>query len=311
MGVKGRAIVFPAGNSAERPWHAAVDVTDKQMKEPVRWAADENRSGYIEVDFDTDDITGFTITPIDDFDFQELSVRNDPITHHAVAYIKAPEGDGGLFFKAPAGRSAKANLYFNYGHFVGEYKTPDGMIGSPGAATNAFSVASYDFNGWFKNVEQTSCDDRKIVPGSLSCYSSGGTVKGDTSYVKPDLAAPGQIYYAALAQKWVGRDRNSRGRRAVTDDRSQLDGTGDYIRFGGTSAATPYVSGVIALLMQKYMMVHKDKPAADQLMPLKELKRVFEQNVTRDNFTSNVPNTMWGYGKLDKAAVKRMLDAIN
>jgi len=307
-GTKGRAIVFAAGNSAERPWHASVDVTETQMKEPVRWAADEDRSGYIEIDFNTDDITGITVTPIDNFDFEELAVRTDPVTHHAVAYIKAPEGDGGLFLKSAPGRSVKANLYFNYGHFTGEYKRPDGMIGSPGAASSAFSVASYDFNGWFKNVEQTSCGDGRIVPGGLSCYSSGGSV--DSSYVKPNLAAPGQIYYATLAQRWVGRDRNTRGRRPVIDDRKQLDGTGEYIRFGGTSAATPYVSGVIALLMQKYMLVHKDKPAAEQLMPLAFLKRLLEQNATKDKFTSTTPNTMWGNGKLDKEAVRRMLDAI-
>ncbi len=56
----------------------------------------------------------------------------------------------------------------------------------------------------------------------------------------------------------------------------------------GTSAATPHVTGAIALLLQ-------DNPA---LTP-EDIRNLLSSSAEKDSLTGNVPNDTWGYGKLD------------
>ena len=75
--------------------------------------------------------------------------------------------------------------------------------------------------------------------GEMSSYSSPG-YRRIGSAVKPEVTSPGQ-WYTAPAPMNVAADR---------------DTTGQYQQFNGTSAATPYTAGCVALLFQK-------KPDAD------------------------------------------------
>jgi subtilisin family serine protease len=69
--------------------------------------------------------------------------------------------------------------------------------------------------------------------------------------------------------------------------------------FNGTSAATPYVAGVIALVFQK-----------QPKMTLAQVRELLKNNASQDSFTSAVPNPAWGYGKLDLNAVRKLLGKI-
>ena len=70
--------------------------------------------------------------------------------------------------------------------------------------------------------------------GGLSDYWNPGYLRiGKT--VKPEIVSPGQWFTAA----------------AAINAPASRDTTGLYRQFNGTSAATPYTAGVVALLMQK------------------------------------------------------------
>jgi subtilisin family serine protease len=76
------------------------------------------------------------------------------------------------------------------------------------------------------------------------------------------------------------------------------DTTGFYRRMNGTSAATPYVSGIVALMFQK-------KPT----LTLGAVKDLFKGNAGKAGlnfFRDAIPNKNWGYGKLDLAAIDRI-----
>lgn len=63
---------------------------------------------------------------------------------------------------------------------------------------------------------------------------------------------------------------------------------GGFVDFGGTSAALPHVAGCAALIVQALPSITPDV-LSDALLKFS----------IKDEFTGNVPNMIWGYGKLD------------
>jgi len=70
-----------------------------------------------------------------------------------------------------------------------------------------------------------------------------------------------------------------------------------YRYFSGTRAATPYAAGVAALLPEKYPR-----------LTAAQLREKLQAQATRDAKSKNLPNPNCGYGKLDLAAVERLID---
>jgi subtilisin family serine protease len=100
--------------------------------------------------------------------------------------------------------------------------------------------------------------------------------------LKPDFAAPGQWWTAP----------------APLDPNENLayDSTGYYNLFNGTSAATPYSAGVMALLLEK-------NPG----LTLNQVRALLDRHLKADSYTGSLPNSTWGRGKLTLRAVEAML----
>lgn len=119
--------------------------------------------------------------------------------------------------------------------FTGKSVNDSMKIGSPGAAAEAITVASYT-----TRVEWTDIDGNVRQVGlaldDISDFSSEGPVRKGAQQ-KPDVATPGAMIVACLSSK-------SRPRRADMVN-------GNFRVMAGTSMATPFVAGLIALLLER------------------------------------------------------------
>ena len=151
------------------------------------------------------------------------------------------------------------------------------LVGSPGNANNAITAASYVGRlGWFSTNTGTS--GGYITTGAtqdgISTFSANGPRRDGVQ--KPDIAASGQNMISAM----------STGTLAATST-DNIDGT-YYRKNQGTSMSAPVVTGAVALLLQV-------KPS----LTFAEIKTAIRNNAQTDVSTGAVPNTVWGYGKLD------------
>jgi len=289
MSIKGRAVCIAAGNDGGSPRHADLIFGGKDQAGEIRWTM--ATQGLLEVYYDVSDETDLRYVAIG-ADLAEKGEIN-PLTGKYVSYFDVGPGAAGLKYYTESGKQVIADAYLlEFGN--GGAKFDDScvsfskLIESPGSAHHAITVGSYDWNDQFEQHGQLGAftDPLKGSPltiGSLSGYSSTGPLR-NTEVVKPDIVAPGQ-YYAASASR---------------NTRATLDTTGRYGLFNGTSAATPYTSGVLALIMQK-------KPT----ITLGEIKELLKKCGTQDRFTGPVPNSKWGFGKLDLKAVEKMLKSLD
>jgi subtilisin family serine protease len=84
-------------------------------------------------------------------------------------------------------------------------------------------------------------------------------------------------------------------------ERDMITRDGYHLAWSGTSAATPYVVGVIALMLEK-------NPTLDA----KQIRDIITRTAKADSFTraaGQTPNPEWGYGKIDSAAALRATPA--
>jgi subtilisin family serine protease len=107
-------------------------------------------------------------------------------------------------------------------------------IGSPGCSASALTVASFTTRtDWIDsdgNVQRVG-----LAQNDISNFSSSGPLRNGIQ--KPDVAAPGAMIISA---------RSSGGQFPAGFGIST-----DYVVMAGTSMATPFISGIVALLLER------------------------------------------------------------
>jgi subtilisin family serine protease len=101
---------------------------------------------------------------------------------------------------------------------------------------------------------------------------------------KPEIAGPGQFLLAPLSSD-ANEDEIAINRRVPNRP---------YAALQGTSMSAPYVTGAIALLLEK-----------DKNLNWSEIKRRLIKSAVQDKFTHPCWNARWGYGRLN---VKRLIE---
>ena len=139
-----------------------------------------------------------------------------------------------------------------------------------GSTTKVISVGSYITHHLYG-------DDPSV--GKISAFSSRGPRRSCSTcdnVLKPEITAPGQWIMSTLSIDYI----------PYFDD--VLDSSEEYILFEGTSMASPHVAGAVALMLQ-----------ANPAFTPEDVKYYLSSATKRDQYTGNVPNYIWGYGKLD------------
>ncbi len=156
-------------------------------------------------------------------------------------------------------------------------------IGMPATSDRGIAVASYVSKNQFQGPAGVLAA-QGLTPGGISPFSSAGPTR--IGELKPDIAAPGQFITAAMAANSV----------LATDVRyaDRRHPNGQYVTIQGTSMATPFVVGLIALLLER----------EPDLTP-EDIVRRLRATARRDPDTGPVWGSRFGFGKTDALELLR------
>lgn len=166
----------------------------------------------------------------------------------------------------------------SHGIFMSE-TSPTYSIGMPATEERAISVGSFISRA---GVLPGALPLPGLAVGELSPFSSHGPARHGAQ--RPDIAAPGQHIVAALAAGSHMATAPEYASRILAGDQ--------YISIQGTSMATPFVTGVIAIMLQQ-------EPG---LSP-EDIQLNLRATAQRDTDTGPVWNPGFGYGKIDVEAL--------
>ncbi|HLW67788.1 MAG TPA: S8 family serine peptidase [Gemmataceae bacterium] len=302
---KGRVLCFAAGNEGWLGRHATIEFNENN-RATIKWHA--NQSERIEV----------YLSGPSDTDFMGCATEPSSIKQHLTRYFNrnsqaqvlsfvAPPGDGALTLKVRNCKQADAYIDSAVMPSADEREKSSRFengknlqqINTPATADSVLAVGSYDVNNVIDSlagrVPLQGEDGQPIQLRKISRYSNAGSLRGEPiqqgGIVKPDIVAPGQYILTSAPQSIVERWEK--------DDslKTRIHQSRRYVAFNGTSAATPYTAGVCALLLER----NRD-------LTLDDLRAKLQAKATKDQFTTEA--TMWGRGKLDKAAVESLASAV-
>lgn len=141
-------------------------------------------------------------------------------------------------------------------------------IGNPADAKRVISVGSYVTRNEWVNDQGEETTTPSII-GELSSFSSRGPTRDGR--IVPIISAPGEMVISA---------KSSHTFDEVIDEK--------YTPYNGTSMSAPVVSGTIAFLLQ----LRPD-------LNFEELVEIISEYSIQDEFTGEVPNNNFGWGKLN------------
>jgi subtilisin family serine protease len=116
-------------------------------------------------------------------------------------------------------------------------------IGAPGAASQAITVASFTSRTQWKSKDGKLQTASGVIRSTISPFSSPGPLRDGKQ--KPDVSVPGAFIVAALS-----RDSAPDATYVVNSN---------YRASAGTSMATPFVAGLVALMLQKNSKLTPDQ----------------------------------------------------
>ena len=153
------------------------------------------------------------------------------------------------------------------------------IVDSWNCSPNVISVANYQNTQQYTAITGAQVD-LGGVEGEIAFCSAYGPTR--TGLQKPDLAAPGDVTFSAIPLGYIPLYLASP--TAIL----ALGADTMHVRAGGTSIASPAVSGAVALYFQQC-------PYATQA----QVKQALNDAAFPDEFTNAGPVSRWGAGKLD------------
>jgi serine protease AprX len=174
-------------------------------------------------------------------------------------------------------------------------------IGSPASCKNALTVGASRSDrangpyssitwgkGWPNAFPQPPIANEKISgdPESLAAFSSRGPC--DDRRIKPDLVAPGTEIISAKSSS-----------APVRNFWGMVQGSSQYAYDGGTSMATPLVSGCAALVRQYFVEVRSHQPSAALLKATLINSTRWLTGADSIALPKGTPNFHQGHGRID------------
>ncbi len=149
------------------------------------------------------------------------------------------------------------------------------LVTIPGCANKAITVGSFMGKIDWASSTGAGYNYNVGIQDDISPFSGIGPRRDNVQ--KPDITANGQAVVSCLSSD-----------SSLSNSSPSMVVNGLYRVQQGTSMATPAVAGCVALLLQM-------KPNAT----FEQIKTAITTTATKDAFTSNVSNNIWGNGKID------------
>lgn len=157
--------------------------------------------------------------------------------------------------------------------FSGTSITDAVKIGSPGASSSAVTVASYTTKVKWTDVNGSE-QEVGLELDDISDFSSEGPLRNGAQ--KPDVAAPGAMIVSALSAD------------SETDPASRV--SDKFVVLAGTSMASPFITGIVALLLERDPQLDPDK-----------VKELLRKNSLIPGQEPGTFDNKWGFGLVNAA----------
>lgn len=212
----------------------------------------------------------------------EVRFTNHNTTCHAVLVIAAPQGIVHAWniacLTTGVGNWGLPFAWHTNGYISGDSEY---SISEPGLGQGVITVAAHKAG-------------RRNSSSSVSNIASFSS-KGPNlfQYLKPDISAPGQLVVSAISS--FATEPPTPKTTVEFNGREY-----PFATLSGTSMSAPMVTGITALILQ----------ANPNLTPA-QIKEIITTTAREDSFTEQVPNYIWGYGKIDAhQAVKKAVQLV-
>jgi subtilisin family serine protease len=169
-----------------------------------------------------------------------------------------------------------------------QFPDPNFTVCSPSTADHAMSVGAWTTRKIWQASDGSSYQSSGAAETvhAISSFSSRGP-RVDW-LMKPDISAPGSAIISIRDRDWNTTVNSS----WVDNDGTIGSGGSDYFVVQGTSLACPVAAGAAALVL-----------SANPSMTPQELYDALTGRARSDSYTGAVPNSVWGYGKLNVDSV--------
>ena len=159
--------------------------------------------------------------------------------------------------------------------FLSPFKADDMKIGSPGSAAAAITVAAFTTrNKWTDSSGAARAVG--LALDTISDFSSPGPLR--TGARKPDVTAPGAMIVSCLSADSAPRASN------IVNVQFRVN--------AGTSMACPYITGLVALLLQRNAALD---PAG--------AKALLQANSAVPGAAAGSFDPKWGFGLIDASGL--------
>lgn len=309
----GVAVILSAGNDGSRDLHAAGQLqTELSFDLLVPPHLFQEGEGNASLELYSDNAQGLSllvVSPLGE-SFGPLSPGEEPLIREGTSgrvsiSFGAPEGattsaflniaetplvgvQNGLWKILVSGEASRVDLWLT-GTDLGATRLqsllePDGRLSSLACAKGAISVASYTTReGWRRPDGGETHTGLSIQ--AISAFSSFGPTR--LKELRPDIAAPGEFVLSSMSNDAPSTSLDSVFFGVPADLRIGDDGLHGALR--GTSMSAPHVAGLVALLF-----------SIDPTLDVEEIRKILWLTARADAETTlTLPNTRWGFGKLD------------